>query len=185
MYEQCAKVLKMDKGREFRPWILGGLSMAALAIESGVGWTKDIAPNDSPALSQTTAHPLRDADVANAPPPAPAPTLAVAQIHRVTPPPEQHRQIWECTINGQKTFSDHPCGDKSSLREIGPINRMDPTPILPHSRSYVPESSGQPRYPYPSQQADSYPSEQQSAANSYPVDNSYPVFVGTPFGERI
>jgi hypothetical protein len=180
----------MDKGRKFQMWLLGGLSMAAFAIAISVGWTKDSAPNSSPALSQTTAHLLRDAEVttapaaAPAPTSAPAPTLAVAQIHRVTPPIEQHRQIWECTINGQKTFSDYQCGDKPSLREIGPINIMDPTPILPHSRSYVPESSGQPRYSDPSQQADSYPSEQQSADNSYPVDDSYPVFVGNPFGER-
>jgi hypothetical protein len=180
----------MDKGRKFQPWILGGLLMATFAIAISVGWTKDIAPNNSPAPSQTTAHPLRDAEVttapaaAPAPTPAPAPTLAVAQIHGVTPPIEQHRQIWECTINGQKTFSDYPCGDKASLREIGPINIMDPTPILPRSRSYVPESSGEPRYSDPSQQADSYPSEQQSADNSYPVDDSYPVFVGDPVGER-
>ena len=180
----------MDKGRQFQPWILGGLSMATVAIAISVGWTKGIARNNSPAPSQTTAHLLGDAEVttapaaAPAPAPTPAPTLAVAQIHRVTPPIEQHHQIWECTVNGVKTFSDNPCGDKSSLREIGPINRMDPTPILPHSRSYVPESSGQPGYSYPSQQADSYPSEQQSADNSYPVDESYPVFVGNPFGER-
>ena len=174
----------MDKGRKFQMWILGGLLMATFAIAISVGWTKDIAPNDSPALNQTTAHPLRGADVtiAPAPAPTPAPTLAVAQIHRVTPPIEQHRQIWECTINGQKTFSDYPCGDKASLREIGPINIMDPTPILPHS--YVPESSGQPRYSDPSLQADSYPSELQSADNSYPVDDSYPVFVGDPVGGR-
>jgi hypothetical protein len=162
--------------------------MATFAVAISVGWTKDSAPNGSPALSQTTTHPLRDAQVttapAGAPAPASAPTPAVAQIHRVTPPIEQHRQIWECTINGQKTFSDYRCGDKPSLREIGPINIMDPTPILPRSRSYVPESSGQPRYSDPSQQADSYPQEQQSADNSYPVDDSYPVFVGNPFGER-
>jgi hypothetical protein len=178
----------MDKGRKFQMWILGGLSMATFAIAISVGWTKDIAPNSSPALSQKTAPPLRDAEVttapaaAPAPTSAPAPTLAVAQIHRVTPPIEQHRQIWECTINGQKTFSDYPCGDKASLREIGPINIMDPTPVLPHS--YAPELSGQTRYSDPSLQADSYPSEQQSADNSYPVDDSYPVFVGDPVGER-
>src|ERR1700730_14522952 len=161
----------MDNGRKFQMWILGGLSMATFAIAISVGWTKDIAPNSSPALSQTTAPLLRDAEVttgpAAAPPPTPAPTLAVAQIHRMTPPMEQHRQIWECTINGQKTFSDYPCGDKASIREIGPINIMDPTPILPHS--YVQQSSVQPGSSDPSLQADYYPSEQQSADNSYPA----------------
>jgi len=180
----------MDKGRYLLPWILGGLSMATLAMAITVGWAKGIAPNNSPAPSQTAAHILPDAEVTTAPAPAPAPagTLTVAQTRPVIPPiapnVEANRQIWECTINGLKTFSDNPCGDKSSLREIGPINRMDPTPILPHSRSYVPESSGQPNYSYPSQQADFYPSDQQSADNSYPADDSYPVFVGVPFGER-
>ena len=172
----------MDKGRNLLPWILGGLPMATLAIAITVGWAKGIAPNNSPAPSQTAAHILPDAEVTTAPAPAPAPPLTVAQIRPVTPSiapnVEANRQIWECTINGVKTFSDNPCGDKSSLREIGPINRMDPTPVLPHSRSYVPESSGQPKYSYPTQQADSYPSDQQSA------DNSYPVFVGVPFRER-
>ena len=176
----------MDKGRNLLPWILGGLSTATLAIAITVGWAKGIAPNNSPAPSQTAAHIMPDAESTTAS--APAPTLTVAQTRPVTPPiapnVEVNRQIWECTINGLKTFSDNPCGDKSSLREIGPINRMDPTPILPHSRSYVTESSGQPKYSYPSQQADSYPSDQPSADSSYPADNSYPVFVGVPFGER-
>jgi hypothetical protein len=166
----------MDKGRKFQPWILGGLSMATFAIAISVGWTQDIAPNNlAPAP---------------APAPASAPTLAVAQMHNVTPPIVQHRQIWECTINGQKTFSDYRCGDKASLREIGPINIMDPTPADPRSRSYVQESSGQPSYSDASQQADSYPTEQPSADDSYPaddpnpMDDSYPMFIGNPFGER-
>jgi hypothetical protein len=184
----------MDKGRNLLPWMLGGLSMATLAIAITVGWAKGIAPNNSPAPSQTATHIFPDAEVTTAPARAPAPALTAAQIRPVTAPTasnvQANRQIWECTIHGVKTFSDNPCGDKSSLFEIGSINRMDPTPVLPHSRSYVPESSGQPNYSYPSQQADSYPSDQQSADNSYPADDSYPadssypVFVGVPIGER-
>jgi hypothetical protein len=95
----------------------------------------------------------------------------------VTPPTASNSQIWECTINGQKTFSDSPCGGQSSVRELGPVNRMDPTPILPHGRSYVPESSYQPGYSYQGDQEDSNPGEQQFA------NNSYPVFVGFPVHE--
>jgi hypothetical protein len=180
----------MDKGRNLLPWILGGLSMATLAIGITVGWAKGIAPNNSPAPSQTAAHLLPDAEVTT----APAPTLTVTQIRPVTAPTahnlEANHPIWECTINGVKTFSDNSCGAKASLVVIGPINGMDPTPVLPHARSYVQEPSGQPNYSYPSRQADSYPSDQQSAGNSYPADdsypadNSYPVFVGVPIGER-
>jgi hypothetical protein len=183
----------MDKGRNLLPWILGGLSMAIVAIAITVAWAKGIAPNNSPAPSQTAAHVLPDAQPTTAPTPAPTPPFRVAQIRPmapVAPKVEPNRSVWECTISGQKTFSDNPCGNKSRLREIGPVNRMDPTPILPHSRSYAPESSGQPRYSYPSEQADSYPGDQQSADNSYPADNpypaddSYPVFVGNSFDER-
>ena len=43
----------MDKGRNLLPWIVGGLSMATLAVAITVGWAKGIAPNNSPAPSQT------------------------------------------------------------------------------------------------------------------------------------
>ncbi|SRR5258706_1835006 len=176
----------MDKGRALRRWLLGGLSMATFAIAISVGWAKGIAPNNSPAPSETTAHMLPDAEVTTKPTPAPSSTAAQNRPVTVPTAPngEPTRKIWECTLNGVKTFSDNPCGDKSSLFEVGPINRMDPTPVVPQSRSYVPESSVQPNYSYPSQQADSYTSDQQSADDSYPTDSSYPVFLGVPIGER-
>jgi hypothetical protein len=184
----------MDHNRDLFPWIFGGLSMATVAIALTVGSTNGTAPKNSQAPSQTTAHTLPEATTA----PAPAPTLAAAQIQTpasstltsptltsptpapqtLAPPMESNGQVWECTINGQKTFSDNPCGDKSSLHEIGPINRMDPTPILPHARSYAPESSYQPEYSYQGGQEDSAPGEQQFS------DNSYPVFVGIPVHEH-
>jgi hypothetical protein len=37
-------------------------------------------------------------------------------------------QVWQCTVNGQKTFSDKRCGAGASVRQINDINRMDPTP---------------------------------------------------------
>jgi hypothetical protein len=196
--------LAMDQHRDLLPWIFGGLSMATLAIALTVGSTNRTAPRNSQAPSQTTAHTLPEATTA----PAPAQTLAAAQIQTpaspalaspalaspaltsptlasptpapqmLAPPIESNGQVWECTINGQRTFSDNPCGDKSSLHEIGPINRMDPTPILPHARSYAPESSYQPEYSYQGGQEDSAPGEQQF------TDNSYPVFVGIPVREH-
>ena len=172
----------MHKDRDLLPWILGGLSMAAVAVAITVGSTNGIAPKNSQTPSQTTARTLPEAEALPQPKAttalAPAPTLAAAQIQPVTPPMQPNGQVWECTINGQKTFSDNPCGYKSSLREIGPINRMDPTPVIPHARSYAPESNYQPAHSYPGEQVDSNPGEQQFA------DNSYPVFVGIPFQEH-
>lgn len=174
--ESPADNVAMDKDRDLLPWIFGGLSIATVAIAITVGSTNGTAPRDSQAPRQTIAFTLPEAEVATAP--APAPTLAAAQIQTVTPPTESNSQIWECTINGQKTFSDSPCGTKSSLLEIGPINGMDPTPIRPLARSYAPESSYHPEYSNQGDQEDSNPGEQQFA------NSSYPVFVGIPVRER-
>jgi hypothetical protein len=190
----------MDKDRDLLPWIFGGLSMATLAMAVTLGSTYGNAPGNaaqhSQAPSPMIARPLPEAEALTAPVPAPVPAPApaqiparaqvpptaqvpaTAQIQTAAPPAEPNSQIWECTINGQKTFSDNPCGDKSLLREIGPVNRMDPTPIPPHARSIAPQSSYQPEYSYPSEQEDSYPGQQQF------VDNPYPVYIGIPFREH-
>ena len=178
----------MDKDRDLFPWIFGGLSMATVAIAITMGSTHGTAPSNSQAPRQPIAYTLPEAKVTPAPAPAPvpasalalapapAPPLAAAQIQTVSPPTESNNQIWECTINGQKTFSDSPCGGQSSVRELGPINRMDPTPVPSHARSYVPESSYQPGYSsYQGDQEDSSPGEQQFANNSYPGFVGYPV----------
>jgi hypothetical protein len=170
----------MYKDRDLLPWILGGLSMATVAIAITVGSDNATAPKRTPAPSQASAYalPPAPAETVPAPVPEPAPTLAAARIQTVTPAIERSSQIWECTINGQKTFSDNPCGDKSSLHKIGPINTMDPTPIFRSTPSYEPQSSYAPE-PQSSYAPDyAYPSEQQFA------DNSYPVYVGIPFHEH-
>jgi hypothetical protein len=177
----------MDKDRDLLPWIFGGLSMAA-AIALTVGSGNVTASRNSPAPSVPTAllptaHILPAADVMAAPAPALAPApapeqiSAAAQIQTATARVEPGSQIWECTTNGQKTFSDKPCGDKPSLHELGPINGMDPTPILPRARPYAAEPSREPDY-YPGAQDDSGSREQQFAANSYPA------FIGIPIREH-
>jgi hypothetical protein len=168
--DNCA----MDKDRDLLPWIFGGLSMATVAIAIIVGSNNRPAPKNPPPSSLATAYAL---------PPAPAETVPVAvpilvpvqaleaaQLQTVTPPIEQSGQIWECAINGQRTFSDKRCGEKPSLRKIGPINTMDPTPIFRSISSYEPESSYAAEYPEPS--------------DPQLADNSYPVYVGVPYHER-
>jgi hypothetical protein len=171
----------MDKDRDLLPWIFGGLSMATVAMAITLGSTYGTAPSNLQASRQIVPHalPVAEATVratAQAPAASQAPTAA--QIQTAAPPAEPSSQIWECTTNGQKTFSDNPCGEKSSLHDIGPINGMDPTPILPRARALGPESSYQPEYSYPGEQADSYAGEQQFA------NNVYPVFVGNPYREH-
>jgi hypothetical protein len=47
------------------------------------------------------------------------------------------RRVWECVANGQKTFSDAPCGVASTVREISPVNRMNSTPAPPPNTYYA------------------------------------------------
>jgi hypothetical protein len=166
----------MNQDRDLLPWILGGLSTAAVAVAISVGSTGRTAPTNLPVPTQATAQRMPVANLTAAPAepaaaPAAAPSTAAVQLPPIAPPAAPGNQIWECTTNGQKTFSDNPCGDKPTLREVGPINVMNPTPIRSPARQYYgPESNDAPDY--------SYPSPPQS------TDNAYPVFVGIPYNDH-
>jgi hypothetical protein len=195
----------MAEDTDLLPWILGGLSAATVAIAITVGASNGTAPNGTApnkshaaapttALSLPGAKAMPHATVTLSGAPGIAPTgapnligapnltgaanLSAAQIQAAAPPTEPTSRVWQCTINGQKTFSDAPCGDKASVREIGPINGMDPSPVLSRTPSYGREASYPPEYSYPGEQPDSNAGEQPLAGNSYPV------FVGIPIHER-
>jgi hypothetical protein len=40
-------------------------------------------------------------------------------------------QVWECVVNGQRTFSDVRCGATPSVRRLNPLNIMDATAVHP------------------------------------------------------
>jgi hypothetical protein len=190
----------MDKDKGLLPWIFGVLSIAAVAIAMTVGSSDSTAPRQSQAPGQAIAHRLPKVAAMTAPPPvvtappavttaqpattiAPAPTEAAVHNQPVTAPLAANSRIWECTINGQKTYSDSPCGDNPSVHEIGPVNGMDPTPILPQVRSNVPAPSYRAEHSYQAGQEDYNPGEQGFSNNPYPLV-PYPVFIGIPFHER-
>jgi hypothetical protein len=167
----------MDKDRDLLPWILGGLSMATVALAMTVASTNKTATPSFLPSSQPTAPLLPQIPVDNSPAPTPPPVPTAVPTLGATPLPAQTpsqplaaNQIWECTINGQKTFASKPCGGKSTLREVGPINTMEAAPLLPPSRYDEPQSGYPPDY--------YYPSPQDSA------DSAYPIVVVRPFVER-
>jgi hypothetical protein len=136
----------MDKYSDLAPWILGGISMTAIAVAITVGSNSRSAPKALPAVSPVIA---KIVPAASAIPQSPPPQSAAEQLPPTAPPgaepqafgaqpltqpPVAAGQIWECTTNGQKTFSNNPCGEKSSLRDFGPINTMDPTPVFRRPR---------------------------------------------------
>jgi hypothetical protein len=169
----------MDGNRNLLPWILSGLSIATAAIAITVGSIKTsgiIERTGSTAL-ETQAAPLAStAQVQSTPAiataePAPAPAGAIeAQL-----PPQEiaaaqeapSNQIWACTTNGVKTYSNNPCGEKSALLDVGPVNTMEATRVPPSAHQYTPEQHYAPDYA--SQDAPEQPEE---------VYSSYGVGVG-------
>jgi hypothetical protein len=163
----------MHKDIDLLPWILGALATAIVAAAIAVGTTHHPAATLTQTPQQAAA-PLSPAVVTIEPPPPASPlepAAASEPVQPVTAPPEQSGQIWECTTNGQKTFSSKPCGDKATLLDVGPVNTMNATPIGQPSRNYPADTNYAPDY--------SYPGPEESP------DNSYPAVIGIPYAVRM
>jgi hypothetical protein len=138
------------------PWILGGLLLAAAipAVIAVTGSTNEAVRPVAPAVA---AAPIPGA--ADIPAPAAAAPPRAAQPARLALPPGQ---VWQCIVNGQKTFSDSPCGEGASIRQLNEVNRMDVTPVAPARYPVYPSSA--PYYPPPAEQdppqSDAYSSGQ-------------------------
>jgi hypothetical protein len=113
------------------PWILGGLVVAIAAVGLIVA---SINKDDFDVRSPK----IRPAAESVAPSPIPALPALVAS--RAMPTVGTPRRVWECVVNGQKTFSDAPCGVGSTVRELSPVNRMNPTPTPPPGNYVNPPS---------------------------------------------
>jgi hypothetical protein len=187
----------MNKDTNLFPWILGGLSISAAAVAIVLvsrARPPDLPPVASAPPSVAAAAPAADLSPspqapALAPTPTPTLTPVALQVAALGPaPPAQTTaessapggQIWECMTNGLKTFSNNPCGDKSSLVEVRAINTMNATPPLRYPRTYAAE----PAYSQPSDQ-NSY-ADQDSYADQEPgyAGNSYAIVPGFAFVPR-
>jgi hypothetical protein len=146
-YFEILKVIPMDKYSDLAPWILGGIATASIAAAITLRGNVITAPRplQTPAaaivailpssIAQSSRPLPGEAFPESAPPATPAAQFETP-VMPVTTPAAPTGQIWECTTNGQKTFSNNPCGEKSSLREFGPINTMQATPVSRYPRSY-------------------------------------------------
>jgi hypothetical protein len=117
------------------PWILGGL----VAVIAAVGLVVASINKDNTEVRSPMIRPAAAAVAANPTPSRPA-LVAPGAMPAVGTP----RRVWECAVNGQKTFSDAPCGAASTVRELSPVNRMNPTPAPPPTRYY--DSPSNPGY---------------------------------------
>jgi hypothetical protein len=177
----------MIRENDLLPWIMGGLSLATIAVAVTVSSNIGTASKKSPAPVQATVSAPAQAAAPAAPPvavsapapvpvaataPPPDPSLALDPVQPSGAPIASANQIWECTTNGQRTFSDKPCGGNATLREMSPLNVMNSAPRSPPTWTYQPDSSNAPDYYYPDG-----PDGQDVARSSYPVVVGYPYVV--------
>jgi hypothetical protein len=117
------------------PWILGAVMAVAIAVPSAIAIHRaNTSPSPSAAPVNSTPVDLQPPALAEpAPPPPsarpavnPVPPPAIQPTAGAAPPPTK---IWQCTVNGQRIFSDAPCGAGASVHQLSEINRMDPTPV--------------------------------------------------------
>lgn len=196
----------MNKERNLLPWILGALSATAVAVAITAVSSNKTAPVTPPPMVAAQPTPLPVPPVPSATPlgtgttPADAATPAVAAIAAAVatvpvaqadraaaqPSPVQAQtapesaaqsgQIWACTTKGVKTFSNNPCGEKSTLLEVGPINTMNATPAVHYTRSYA----SQPQYA-PAYTDSDYSADQESYADQASAEtggNTYTIVQG-------
>ena len=168
----------MSKERDLLPWILGVLSATAVAVAiTAVSSNKTASPVQTPVVAALSTPavvaptaPATPAPVAvaAAPEPAanpePAPQSSAMQAQAAPESPAPSGQIWECTTKGVKTFSNNPCGEKSTLLEVGPINTMNPTPVVHYARAYAPAPAS-----FEEQEPYSDPVSAESGGNSYTI----------------
>jgi hypothetical protein len=185
----------MKKERDLLPWILGGLSAATIAVAFAAVSTH----RDAPALAPT---PVVAAQAAVRPPvsppalPAPSteqaapPATETGSAPMLPPPPAQTAaepevqagQIWECTVKGVKTFSNNPCGEKSTLLDVSPINTMRAAPPIHYARAY----GSEPRYA-PGYADQGAPADDEQYSEDYGAEaggNSYTIIQGAGFVAR-
>jgi hypothetical protein len=179
----------MKKERDLLPWILGGLSAAAMAVAFAAVSTHRATPALAPQViaAQSPASPpaLPMATTAQVAPPSAqpdsAPPSAPPQPQTAVEPDVQPGQIWECMTKGVKTFSNNPCGEKSTLLDVGPINTMPPS-ATHYARAYRPDPRYAPGYPDQSAPADADDYSDQNAADT--DGNSYSTVLGVGLVQR-
>jgi hypothetical protein len=184
----------MNKERNLLPWIIGGLAAATAAVAFTAISNKTATtsaqpaplvasqPSSSPVSAPQAATPAVPPAAVSASEPDPAQTQPAATLQAaVAPEATGGQQIWECTTKGVKTFSNNPCGEKSTLLDIAPINTMSATPAVHYARGYAPE----PRYT--TAYTDQVPADAEANSEQYGSESpgtSYAIVPGFAFVPR-
>jgi hypothetical protein len=146
-YERTIAVMDSVAGRarEYFPWAAGALAAATAALAIGIAVAdRGVDPKLAVPVPVAAADAVRNA----APPLSPLVAPSVTEQPRAmlgplnasptdqasTAPPAT--RIWECVVDGLRTFSDSPCGAAARARDIAEPNRMNSAPLLPTMSRY-------------------------------------------------
>src|ERR1700722_2216700 len=138
-------------------WILGGLLAVSGATAAEIGSRSE--PASAQPAPGTSANETR-AGAVSAPPATPATPAASlpgsAALLPAAPPPARAAtggahspqlatvartplppgQVWQCVIDGERIFSDAPCGEHASIRQLRELNVMDAPPAQSYAYAY-------------------------------------------------
>ena len=176
--------MSVDSQVDLLPWILGGLVTAAgaaalfVTVESPrhtriAATAAPADPRFPPRRPRESRFPARDccAGTASEASLAPQP-LAAGQPKSLPVLPAG--EVWQCTVNGQLTFSDAPCGKDSSIRRLKETNVMDPSPSPLPNWAYERPDAGYPAVPAEPPMPQSYDPESDNddyAVNQFALAN--------------
>jgi hypothetical protein len=184
-------------------WILGGLLAVSGATAAAIGLRSE--PASAQPAAGTSANESRAGAVSSAPPatpatpatpaaslpgsaallPAAAPSPARAatsgahspQLATVARTPLAPGQVWQCVIDGERIFSDVPCGEHASIRQLRELNVMDAPPAQSYAYPYAPLSAPAPAFsPAPADDSDyaDYSGPEVLWAHGYARRNYFP-----------
>ena len=152
----CAMMCNMETYRSIIRLVFAGLVMNWGAT----AWA------ETPASAGTAA------------PEAAVSTSAANSAAATAPSPAPSNQIWECTTNGLRTFSNNPCGTKSTVRQLNPINVMEPATIYRPAPSYPQTMPSYPQTMMPSSAPVRYSYPEQDNGDEAATDNAYSGYPG-------
>jgi hypothetical protein len=149
--------MSKDEHIDLFPWILGGLIIAiAIAIPTVMALNRSTNETAPVTTMAPVSADSRSVDV-----------QAVPLLATVAPVKSKSaNQIWQCVNNGQKTFSDSPCGADASVHQLSEINGMNSTAAA-NATAYPTRPSSAHAATPPNQ--DSPDADVESSANQFTV----------------
>jgi hypothetical protein len=118
-----------DREPNLFAWILGGALITTVAVAAVIASTHTPA---SRPLKVPAPGAVDVAAPAPSPPPLPrAPVQAPPTMQPAARDGLPAGSVWECVVNGERTFSDAPCGAHASVRQLSELNLMDSAGVPP------------------------------------------------------